>query len=208
LTNGYDSAITGDGSPSFHQHLSLAMPEIRLHGYDVIETLDPAHPRLRTLSLCPETFASFKAGYCDIDGPLLGCLVIPYHDITGALVGFAVRALDTGAYRFAPEEVSSGWVFNLNRAMMSRNWSRAEMKVFEDPLDVLRLYERRGEEGIALPGFSGPSLSSTQRERLRRVVLPRAHLHVLFRPTDTAAQVVGALARMCYVRWEPGEETL
>jgi DNA primase len=58
-----------------------------------LKGLDAAHPYLKERGFTPDTVATFGLGYCS-RGVMQGRIVIPLHDPSGRLIGYAGRVID------------------------------------------------------------------------------------------------------------------
>jgi DNA primase len=99
-------------------------------------------------------------------GPLQGRIVIPIHNESGLLVGYASRSIDTAhaPYHFPLDFDKSREVFNLHRVLEENDSGRGVL-VVAGFLDCMRVWQTGYRSVVAIMGCS---LSATQGTLLSR----------------------------------------
>lgn len=123
--------------------------------------IDPTHPYLKHRGISIATARHFGVGFFRGKGLMSGRIVVPIHDASGALVGYAGRAIDNPEprYHFPKGFVKSAVLFNLHR--VSSEW----LILVEGFFDCLKVWQAGCENVVAL---MGSSLSQTQERLLSR----------------------------------------
>lgn len=121
--------------------------------------LDPDHPYLEERGVSPELVEEFGLGFCD-RGLMKGCVCIPIHGATGALVAYAGRwpgedvPEGEGKYKLPPKFEKSRVLFNLHRIEAGT----AHLVLVEGFWSVFRLHAL----GVPVVGLMGWSISPEQ----------------------------------------------
>jgi DNA primase len=127
-----------------------------------LKALDFEHPYLKERGFTPETIAHFRLGYCS-RGIMQGRIVIPLHDATGKLVGYAGRLVDDSAisdenpkYRFPGARERAGKVYEFRKSLFLYNAFAAgrckDMIVVEGFPSVWWLWQHGHANVLALMG--------------------------------------------------------
>jgi DNA primase len=147
------------GKPTVTKKIEpLAPLGFRLRG------VDSRHPYLNTRGIGHATAIEFGVGFYPGPGLMQHRLVIPLEDEIGRLVGYCGRSLDGSEprYRFPARFSKSQLLFNLHRAVASR---QSQVVVVEGFFDCLKVYQAGFGSVVAL---MGSSLYERQRELLVR----------------------------------------
>jgi len=181
-----------------------------------LKSIDPKHPYLTGRGLTAETIAHFGAGYCS-RGLMKGRAVIPLHDQTGQLIGYAGRLVedaaidaDTPKYLLPGARVKDGvrhefhkseFVFNGHRIGHAHPDGVDSLAVVEGFFGAMRVHQA----GIPVVALMGATCSEAQARLLLR--LTRRHGRIFVMPDGDEAGVKCALSvvdQICgdrMVRW-------
>jgi len=113
-----------------------------------------------------ETLEYFGAGLCISKGTFAGRFVIPLHNASGELVGYAGRSVDDQEPKYLFPSVEKGFykrylLFNLHRVL----YSQADLVVVLEGFFGCFKVKQAGYSGISL---LGSSLSKEQEETHRQ----------------------------------------
>ncbi len=168
-----------------------------------LKELTVDHPYLAERGLTPETITEFGLGLCNA-GTMLGRIVIPIHNVSGQLVGYAGRwpgdpPKDTPKYKLPKGFRKSAELFNLHRALDESPGQ--PLIIVEGTFDVFHLWQLGFRKTIAL---LGSSLSEVQ-ERLLADHLPQGSSLVLMLDEDEAGrkarnEILARLAQRWFTR--------
>lgn len=113
--------------------------------------IDSRHGYLKARGIYEATAAEFGVGFYAGPGLMQHRLVIPIEDDAGRLVGYCGRSLDGGEprYKFPPRFPKSQLLFNLHRALGTR---QSEVIVVEGFFDCLKVYQAGFPTVVALMG--------------------------------------------------------
>jgi DNA primase len=145
-----------------------------------LKGLDPSHPYLKERGWSDETIKRFGLGYC-ARGLMQGRIVIPIHNSTGKLVGYAGRLVDDTAisednpkYRFPGERDRNGVTLEFRKSLLLYNHHRiptpvSDLVVVEGFASVCHLYQHQHENVVAV---MGASCSDEQADMIVELVIP------------------------------------
>ncbi|MBI5934746.1 MAG: toprim domain-containing protein [Chloroflexi bacterium] len=178
-----------------------------------LKRLDAEHAYLRERGLTPETIAHFGLGYCS-RGMMTGRVVIPLHDQTGQLIGYAGRLVDESAvsdenpkYKLPGNRRKDDVVHEFRKSAFVYNGHRlagplADLIVVEGFFGAMWLYQCGYANVVAL---MGSSCSERQGEVLVDLLLPDGRLWVMSDGDDAGEKcglsVLAAVAPHRFVRW-------
>lgn len=181
-----------------------------------LKSIDPHHAYLASRGLTAETVAHFGAGYCS-RGLMKGRLVIPLHDQTGRLIGYAGRLVDdasidadTPKYLLPGARVKNGvrhefhkgeFVFNGHRVAAEDPDGADNLVVVEGFFGAMRVFQA----GFPVVALMGATCSEAQARLLLR--LTRRHSRIFVMPDgDEAGEkcALSVVSQVCgdrMVRW-------
>ncbi len=153
-----------------------------------LQGIDTRHPYLAQRGISPATARLFGVGMYRGTGFLAGRCVIPIRDEKGRLVAYAGRAVngEEPKYRFPAGFRKSQVLFNLDRAMATRN---RNVIVVEGFFDVLKV-QQAGHPVVAL---MGASFSQRQSELLLNHF---AHVTLMLDGDETGRRATGVIAQL------------
>lgn len=102
-----------------------------------LKDLDPKHPYLRDRGFTPETIRHFGLGFCK-RGMFQDRVVIPLHDASGRLIGYAGRLVDdrrvseeNPKYKFPPSRLRNNQVIEFRKSLFLYNGHRIQRPVHD-----------------------------------------------------------------------------
>ena len=145
----------------------------------VLEHLDRHHPYLTERGLSQETIDTFGVGYCK-RGWLSGWIVIPIHNASGQLVGYAGRWPGTPTDGLPKYKLPRGFrksleLFNLHRALAAD--TSASLVVVKGFFSCMRIWQAGYRRVVSV---MGSMLSARQAELIARTVGSGGNVTVLF----------------------------
>ena len=168
-----------------------------------LRNLDAEHPYLLGRGLTEEGIEEFGLGYCD-NGSMLGRIVIPIHNVDGAIVAYAGRwpgdpPEDTPKYKFPAGFRKSMEVFNLHRALQVG--TSTPLVIVEGFFDCIHLWEIGLERVV---GLMGSQLSKPQEELIVKSLHEDDHIIVMLDEDEAGRigreQVLQRLATRAFVK--------
>jgi len=165
-----------------------------------LKGIDGSHPYIRKRGLRKGTAKHFGIGFFPGKGTMAHRLVIPIHNKTGVLIGYAGRAIDDelaesdGKYKTLFKK--SLVVFNLHRVKSSEN--RGLVIIVEGFFDCMKLYQAGFPNVVALMG-------AELYERQEELLTEHFDKVVLLLDGDESgrsatSEITAQLARKCFVR--------
>jgi len=181
-----------------------------------LKSIDPEHAYLKTRGLTPEIIARFGLGYCS-RGLMKGRVVIPLHDASGQLIGYAGRLVedtaidaDTPKYLLPGARVKDGvryefrkgeFLFNGHRISQEHPGGVESLVVVEGFFGALRLHQA----GIPTVALMGASCSEAQARLLLRLTQPHGRIFVMPDGDEAgekcALSVIDSVCADRMVRW-------
>ena len=168
-----------------------------------LKDLKTDHPYLVERGLSPETVVAFGLGFCS-KGTMSGRIVIPIHNIEGALVGYAGRwpgapDKERPKYKLPKDFLKSAEVFNLHRVLQEDPIQ--PIIITEGYFDVMALWQHGWRRAVSI---MGSHLSATQ-EHLLLTAGQKTPTFILLFDEDEAGQTgrlktLQSLAFHAYVR--------
>lgn len=162
-----------------------------------LKGVEPNHPYLTERGIRPETARLFGMGYFGGRGLMHGRIVVPIENGAGELVAYAGRwpvgdvPEGEDKYKLPPGFHASAVLFNLHRVPSSE-----VVTVVEGFFDVVKLHQ----EGFAVVGLMGSSLSSRQAELLARFKGVRLFFDGDEAGRKASRQIAGELASSTWVK--------
>jgi DNA primase len=128
--------------------------------------LDHSHPYSSSRGVCIETVRYFGAGLCISKGTFSGRYLIPLHNKSGVMVGYAGRALDDSEPKYLFPSRDKGFhkshlLFNLHRVLKDMPTEKSVVLV-EGFFSTMKITE----VGFACLGLLGSTLSEVQEDLL------------------------------------------
>lgn len=181
-----------------------------------LKSIDPAHAYLKARGLTAETINLFGLGYCS-RGLMKGRVVIPLHDQTGQLIGYAGRLVDDAAidadtpkYLLPGARIKDGvrhefhkseFVFNGHRIAEQQPDGVDSLVVVEGFFGALRLHQA----GVPVVALMGASCSEAQARLVLRLTQRYGRIFVMPDGDDAgekcAQSVVTQVCAERMVRW-------
>lgn len=178
-----------------------------------LKGLQPNHPYLPGRGFSPQTVAHFGLGFC-ARGLMAGRIVIPLHDTSGQLVGYAGRIVDDSAicqdvpkYKFPGNRERHGVVHEFHKSHLLYNASRIKqpvdhLVVVEGFPSVWWLHQAGIENVVAL---MGSSCSPEQAAIIFAKTTPTARISILPDGDEAgercAQRLFAAVGPHRWVRW-------
>ena len=130
----------------------------------VLSGVNCRHPYLAERGIDPDVTRLFGVGHYAGRGIMSGRIVIPIHNLEGALVAYVGRSIDAREprYRFPTGFRKSHLLFNLHRAV--KETKRGTVVIVEGFFDCMKVYQAGYKSVVAL---MGSTLSEPQMELLR-----------------------------------------
>jgi len=118
-----------------------------------LTNLETTRPLLAQLGIEPSIADLFDLGYCSAAGCLAGRIIVPIHNVSGALLAYAGCSVDSAVVPqrlfFPPQFDPSLEVYNLHRAIAPQ---KEEVIVVEDFFDCMKVHQAGFPAVIALMG--------------------------------------------------------
>jgi 5S rRNA maturation endonuclease (ribonuclease M5) len=130
----------------------------------VLSGVNYRHPYLAERGINPDVARLFGVGHYAGRGIMSGRIVIPIHNLEGALVAYVGRSIDAREprYRFPTGFRKSHLLFNLHRAV--KETKRGTVVIVEGFFDCMKVHQAGYRSVVAL---MGSTLSEPQMELLR-----------------------------------------